>query len=477
MERLGIAMFIVISIYFFVLIIDPYKKQSVPMVIPFLALALMAIHLVFETRTWQLYPLYFLTVLACIVSLIAVIEAKTAHTGSRTILFNGRNKMIFLTAVVLIGSGMAVWAFPFNEMPMPSGRYEIGTATYDFKETGIKEIYGDASGTDRRIKVQVWYPASRTEGLERTPWLADGRVVARVLASEMKAPIFILDHTKDVLSHAFEGAQMSTAVETFPVIILSHGWSGFRNLHSDLAEMLASNGYIVLGIDHTFGSQVTVFKDGTIETLDHGALPDRESTYSFLDYAKVLESTFADDVTYVLNQLYGFNDGLFGSLFKERLNLDKVGLLGHSTGGGADVIVAISDARIKAILGMDAWVEPIQDGLIMKGLKIPALFLRSEEWETGYNNANLTKLIDNSRTGTVLYQIDGTTHIDFTMAYMYSRLTRYIGYTGEVDRKTMDKIHNRIVIDFFDKALKDVGHSSLGQASDIWPIVKLIQLK
>ena len=262
-----------------------------------------------------------------------------------------------------------------------------------------------------------------------------------------------------------------------PIIVLSHGWTGFRNLHTDLAETLASNGYIVFGIDHTYGSQITVFKDGTIMKLDHLALPDREETQDFLIYARELVETYADDVTFVLNQLSGFDDGLYSTVFKGRLNLDKIGLLGHSTGGGADVAVAINDSRIKAVLGMDAWVEPLSDDVLSKGLNIPALFLRSGQWEIGYNNTYLTKLIDNSLVGTELYQIDGTTHIDFTMAYMYSRLTRFIGFTGVVERKTLADIQNRFIIDFFASALNDAQGLKLSRISEVWPIVKLIKTR
>jgi hypothetical protein len=151
--------------------------------------------------------------------------------------------------------------------------------------------------------------------------------------------------------------------------------------------------------------------------------------------------------------------------------------LGHSTGGGADVAVAINDVRIKAILGMDAWVEPVQETLLNKGLNIPALFLRSGEWETGYNNAYLTTLIDNSLVGTQLFQIDGTTHVDFTMAYMYSRLTRYIGFTGDVERKTFADIQNRFILDFFAGTLKSTPGLRLNRLTEVWPIVKLIQTR
>ena len=477
MSWIAKALLITILMYLFILIVDPFKKKTVRQYLPVVAFALMVSHSLYDSVAWQFVPIYFLTAMAFMSSLIAIGLAKSTRKRPELEAYDSRKKLIVLTSMALIMTSLAIWAFPLYEMPTPPGNYEIGTVTYDFTETGNVEKYGELKGENRRIKVQVWYPTDSIKGLKRVPWLEDGRVVARALATEMNAPKFILDHTKDVLSHAYADAQMSHAVETYPIIVLSHGWTGFRNLHTDLAETMASNGYIVFGIDHTFGSQITVFKDGTIMKLDHLALPDREETQDFLNYASELVQTYADDVTFVLNQLSGFNDGLFSSAFKGRLNLDKIGLLGHSTGGGADVAVAINDARIKAVLGMDAWVEPVADDVLSKGLKVPALFLRSGQWETGYNNTYLTKLIDNSLIGTELYQIDGTTHIDFTMAYMYSRLTRYIGFTGDVDRKTFADIQNRFILDFFASTLNDAQGLKLSQITEVWPIVKLIKTR
>ena len=477
MSWLEKVLLITILMYLFVLIVNPFKNKTVRLYLPVIAFALMVSLSLYDSVAWQFVPVCFLTAMAFMSSLIAIGLDKTARKRTDLEGYDNRKKLIVLTFFALILSGASLWAFPLYDMPEPPGNYAIGTETYDFTETGTIEIYGDAKGENRRIKVQVWYPAESTEGLERVPWLEDGRVVARALASEMKAPKFILDHTKDVLSNAYADAPMSRVSETYPIVILSHGWTGFRNLHNDLAETLASNGYIVFGIDHTFGSQITVFKDGTIKELDHLALPDREATQDFLYYARELVETYANDITFVLDQLPGFDDGIYSPIFKGHLNLDKIGLLGHSTGGGADVSIAIKDARIKALLGMDAWVEPIPDDELAKGLKIPAIFLRSGQWETDYNNTYLTKLIDNSISGTELYQIDGTTHIDFTMAYMYSRLTKVIGFTGDVDRKTFTDIQNRFILDFFASTLNEAQGLRVDRISEVWPIVKLIQTR
>ena len=61
--------------------------------------------------------------------------------------------------------------------------------------------------------------------------------------------------------------------------------------------------------------------------------------------------------------------------FEGKLDLANIGLLGHSTGGGAGVTVAINDDRIKALFSMDSWVEPLDDTDLETGLNIPCVFL------------------------------------------------------------------------------------------------------
>jgi hypothetical protein len=136
------------------------------------------------------------------------------------------------------------------------------------------------------------------------------------------------------------------------------------------------------------------------------------------------------------------------------LSLESIGLIGHSTGGGADVGVALEDDRIDALIGLDAWVEPMLMADIENGLTMPSLFLRSETWEEGENNTNLLALIEHSSDAT-LYQIDGTTHADFSMAYMFSPLMSMIGYTGSLDTDYLVDMQKSMINYFFDLHLKD----------------------
>ena len=400
---------------------------------------------IYKKNYWYMYLLYA----AVIIIVISIVLTKFFNVSLKGII----RKIINTIIIVLVAlSCISNIAFPIYELPTPSGDYQIGTFTLTIHDIDRLEYYTEEEGDYRKFIVQIWYPAETVEGYEQVPWLKEGIVVSRALAKDFGFPFFLLDQTADILSHSYLLAPISTDKESYPVIILSHGWRGFRDLHVDYAEELASLGYIVVAIDHTYGSVVTAFDDENIEYINKDALPSREETPDFLDYANQLVNTYARDVSKTLDVLEGMNQTSY--LFSGKFDLEHIGLLGHSTGGGGDVAVALNDERIDAIIGLDAWVEPLDGTDLEQGLNIPSLFLRSETWEEGLNNDNLYTLIQNSNSST-LYQIDDTTHYDFAMVYMYSPLTNYIGLSGKINDEYLVSILKAIIVGFFDETLKN----------------------
>jgi len=438
------------------------KKQFV---IALLSVTILVIilHLVIDGTRWQLYTLYLAVLMIEIMISIKTIMNISLKKRIRII-----TNVVFSTLIVI--SFIAAIVFPIYEIPTPTGDYLIGTESFVIEDETRYELYGDDSTEFRKIKIQIWYPAESVDGYEQAPWLEDGAVVSRALSKDFGFPSFFLDQTADIMSNSYVGAPISNASANYPVIIISHGWRGFRNVHTDYAEELASQGYIVIGIDHTYGSVATFFSEDDIAYINRDALPPRETTPDFLDYANQLVYTYASDITTTLNYLEEINDSSNPSRFSELLDLEKIGLLGHSTGGGADVAIALNDDRIDAVMGLDAWVEPIDETEISKGLSIPSLFLRSGAWETRDNNANLYSLIENSTVPSNLYQIDGTTHFDFAMDYMYSPLTKYIGMSGTVQEEYLNSILKSLITDFFNETLRNDTSSEIN--SNEWEEVR-----
>lgn len=451
---------IIILVTLIVFIIAQNKHKMNPKILSYsliLVLITYMVHQFLNLSKWQLIPLYLFWFLF-------VIFLKVKSTKR---LFKAIN--ISLSLITLLLSLGLLYAFPAWDIPKPSGTYEIGTLYDIINDEDRLELYTDDPADTRRFMVRVWYPADHTDSKELSKWIGF-RSVSTELAKGIGLPAFALSQISQTDSNAYTQVSISDDKETYPIVIISHGWGGFMSLHTDLAEELASRGYIVLSIDHTYGSVATSFIDETVYQ-NKGALPNRNDP-SFLDAAHQLVYTYAGDISRTLDYLEEKNSSSY-SFFKGRLDLDYIGLIGHSTGGGADVAVALNDNRIKALLGLDAWVEPIEHSNIIQGLSIPAIFLRSETWQEGPNNHHLFNLIQHSAQAK-LYQIDGTTHSDFTMAYMFSPLTRMIGFTGSLDSDYLLQMQKDIMNSFFDKHLKGI----MGQDSDlsVYKELKLIDV-
>lgn len=76
----------------------------------------------------------------------------------------------------------------------------------------------------------------------------------------LSIPAFAFSHMELVKSHSFMDLQLSDSENHYPILLFSHGFNGFRNQNTFQVEELASQGYIVLSIDHTLMLQLPSFQ-------------------------------------------------------------------------------------------------------------------------------------------------------------------------------------------------------------------------
>ncbi len=426
---------ILIFILALLFIVSMYKfKRNVLCVINIVLISITILVTMLNGVLWY----YFLVYIFVLISTYVIIRRPKK-----------RLLLSIIMTVLLLSSLVSALLFPYYDIPKPTGDYLIGTKVYEVEDASRTEKY-DSTGDKRKFRLQVWYPADSKDGLKRVPWLYDGKEIARGLSKDSGLPYFLLDKLSLVRSNSYEDALISAKGEKYPVIILSHGWRGVRNLHQDFTEELASRGYIVFSIDHTYGSAATVFENGRVALINYEALPSGSPEY--MKKANQLVNTYADDVSKTIDFVNELNEN--DSTFKSKLDLNQIGLVGHSTGGGADIRVALRDKRVKAVIGLDPWVEPIKKENISIGLTVPSLILRSKQWEVGPNNDNLGLLVNNSENKPIVYQIEGTTHYDFSMVYMYSSAVKKLGFSGSIDSVHLTSILKESLTSFFDQTLK-----------------------
>ena len=173
----------------------------------------------------------------------------------------------------------------------------------------------------------------------------------------------------------------------------------------------------------------------------------------------------------MLDQLALVNSGAIPSPLTGRLDLARVGLYGHSTGGGAVVLACNQDKRCRAGLGMDAWLEPVPPPVIAQGLAQPFLFMRSEVWATAKNYALLNTLYTGAQSGAYRMTIRGTKHNDFSMLPLLTPLAPVLGLKGPIDGQRGMAIITGYLLAFFDHTLKGQSRPLLDGPSPSYPEV------
>ncbi|MCJ7710770.1 MAG: dienelactone hydrolase family protein, partial [Chloroflexi bacterium] len=334
---------------------------------------------------------------------------------------------------------------------------KIGTVTFQWTDESRLEAYTPAPDDKRKLMVQMWYPALPVAGATTAPWMDRLDVVGPRIADYLHLPSFFLDHASLVQTNDYANAPADPDNAPYPVVIYSHGWNGFRAINLNQSEALASRGYIAVAVDHTYGSMVTAFADGQVALNNPDALPAGAPEDVFQQATEDLEATYAADLRYVLDQLALVNEGAIPSPLTGRLDLTRVGVYGHSTGGGATVILCAQDPRCQAVLGMDPWLGPVPKSVIEGGLRQPLLAMMSADWSSPANDALLDTLLEAGISDNQKMTIAGTNHYDFTMLPLLTPLAPALGLKGPIDGARGMQVITDHLVAFFDRNLKGAG--------------------
>jgi hypothetical protein len=147
-------------------------------------------------------------------------------------------------------------------LPAPTGRHRVGRASFDWVDPDRAELYSSNPRDRRELVVWIWYPAEPGPGAVRAaylpePWMPTGQFLGLDAAG--------------LLSHAVEDAPVAGERSSYPVLVLSP--SGFPPLLlAAIAEDLASHGYVVVGVNHTYETAVTAFSDGRVVPMNPAAI-------------------------------------------------------------------------------------------------------------------------------------------------------------------------------------------------------------
>lgn len=198
---------------------------------------------------------------------------------------------------------------------------------------GVRTVFANGES------FEVWYPADEatpagTDTIALTTYVPDD-VVERLEGVDL--PTWTQAAVRDATPRPLDGP--------LPVLVFSHGLSGFRTQSATLCAHLASRGYVVVSADHP-GRDLATFApclfDPPAGECQLGGLFGTDPA--------------PEDIGHLLDWLTDPPDWI-----APLIDLDQLGILGHSAGGNSTVTVANADDRFDAALPLAGGNELTRD--------------------------------------------------------------------------------------------------------------------
>lgn len=257
-----------------------------------------------------------------------------------------------------------------NQESKPMQSYNVGRISTDWQ-------LSPGTPSAQRLQVEWWYPTNATQG---GPDYLFSQELKSALVTYMGMPSFAI--SKKEKGVGLRGVEPATG--TFPVVVFSHGFASFSRQNNRQAEALAAAGFIVASLSHPEHSLTTEYASGDVVGIDasHPGLQmmgkgvDKKRVAALMEttneiYVQLAAATsvethqaamealrtrsmfslYLGSAERRVSDLVGFVESLLaqeqaasaadiGSLLSH-LNLEQIGLYGHSLGG----VVAVAAAQ------------------------------------------------------------------------------------------------------------------------------------
>src|SRR5579885_148019 len=244
---------------------------------------LSAVQFLSSAYRWQMLPAYLLVAVCC----LALLWPKIFKLG---IPF-GLAGFVLLASAAVLSTLLPVFDFP----PL-TGPFPVGTVTLHLIDSNRTELFSPDPSAKRELMIQIWYPAAGKG--PRAFYLPRAAV-------DLKHA-----HLALVRTRAMTSVPVSSTESSYPVLIFRPSWNGGKAQNTFQTEELASHGFIVVGIDHPYGTNITVFPDGRRVYSKLYSWLDLSSDEALRESERAAEQQLAirtADVHFVLTELERLN--------------------------------------------------------------------------------------------------------------------------------------------------------------------------
>ncbi len=342
-----------------------------------------------------------------------------------------------------------------------SGEYAVGTECFTVVDESREETLGDGMGP-RKVSVRMYYPVSK----ESIAGKEKAHIFSKQKAKQLRKAYFV-PKVSEEMNVADYYENVPHAEGKFPLILFSHGLNSYIEANTYLCCDLASRGYVVASVGHTYEAIDTDFEDGSFAVVDKTLKKklytknvfqviraqnkllkakdnDPQKLYQmfreFQDencpYIRERVREWAKDMMFALESLK--------TRYISWIDLEAgVGASGHSLGGACAYYLCQHYEEITCGINIDGGVFGNYDGLTMRR---PFLQICCK-----VNYCVATKPLLDTEAPAHFVIFDKMQHIGFTDAKFYIPLKAIV---GKMDGQVMYDNLFRLHIDFFDKYLK-----------------------
>lgn len=418
---LFIALIIEVGFAIYCISSKSYQKKTKS----FISIGLLAIFVLFTLISviqwgfqWKLFAaLLFIWAIIGGIFLLRNREDKKEYKTQKIIL-----KTIAMVLLIIIAVTPAI-VFPQYDMPETTGEFQVDTAIYTYTDDSRKETFTN-TGENRRLTVEYWYP-------------------------------------KD-------------AKGTYPLLVFSHGAFGYKMSNESTYRELASNGYVVCSIDHTYHAMGTSDVDGNFTMIDKNFYKEVMELNSGIDEAIKYElqekwmKIRTADMNFIIDTIIessNENDTVY-----QMVDTNKLGVFGHSLGGSTAAAIGRERNDIDAVVSLDAPLlgEHIgfEEGEYVINQELytkPLLNIYTDDvWNQledvpVYHSNQL--FLNNPPDNVYNINFEGAKHLSVTDLPLFSPTLAYMlqGGSAEIDKSYCIETMNSIILEFFDCYIKGEG--------------------
>ncbi|WP_162929286.1 hydrolase [Streptomyces sp. YIM 130001] len=244
------------------------------------------------------------------------------------------------------------------ELTAPGGRHPVGTVSAHLVDRARRDPWMP-DRPQRELMVDVRYPARAVHGHPRAAQMQPGAAAGFAELNNLAdVPADRVDWAA-TLTHAHEQAPVHAGTESLPVVLYSPGVMDPRTYGTTTADDLASRGFLVVVVDHTYDASAVEFPGGRVERTC--LLAEFEATGGDEERVRaLLKKTLGvrvADLRFVLDALRS----ALPPQLRRVADFSRVGAYGQSAGGFAALQWMHDDRRVRAAADLDGVLAFVQE--------------------------------------------------------------------------------------------------------------------